>query len=114
MTSKPFCRWCGKPIAKKTFGHWFNSPLPQSREDAQRRVNGQITKVNRWPSTIDDKQKAGKIFSANTWDGGSYRTVYGFFCSSVCAGHYAENFADLTGEGHPRWQEAIDKAEGRA
>ena len=109
--SGPLCRYCGKPIAKKTKTVWFgrdsgtpslagyisNRPeFPASRDEAQRLI-GNLTVVSvRW-SRGDDyyAKKAGHdfIWQVTTWDGLSYASPY------FCSGEHARSFGILMAKG---------------
>ena len=99
--TQPLCRYCGKPIAKRTESVNFNERpsrpdlrgiKPLSRAEAQRLVNGKIVSV-RW--TVPKRLERGEfeptgeprfISQVGLWDGESY--VDEFFCN----GDHAKSF----------------------
>lgn len=122
MTDKlpPLCRYCGKPIAKKTrtvifndglhrawadSGHWtYREERPRSKDEAQRLLNQQIVSV-RWSRGEDYAAKqAGFDFisQATTWDGESY--VDSYFCN----GAHAKDFAYAAARGGYAMPDYID------
>ena len=92
---QPRCRYCAKPIRKKTTTHWFGRPStnlksfikthiekPKTREEAQRLINEKIVSVGYWTDAVHPE--IGRyIDKVSTWDGESY--VDQFFCSNLCA-----------------------------
>lgn len=101
-TTQPHCRYCGKPIAKKTNGAWFGSKAangpgnyvekPKSVEEVRQLTGLQVASV-RW-----DHQHPGPdnfIFSVTLWDGESYQDEY--FCGP---GHAARLGQLLAAAGH--------------
>jgi hypothetical protein len=131
--TRPLCRYCGKPIAKRagrvTFGsrenhrsdvgyvQWLEfADKPTSREQAQRLVgNLQIISVKweRWEDhdtwwRQENPRYEPWIRSAGLWDGETYEDE--FFCS----GDHAKNFAYVmarAGKCTRAYLEALDKAE---
>lgn len=94
----PLCRYCGKPIGKRTktimFGEAFGavrdsewlasrSEKPQTREEVQRLVNQTLVSVRYVGKDSDERY----IHQASVWDGVSYSDDY--FCST----DHAEQFA---------------------
>jgi hypothetical protein len=94
----PLCRYCGKPIGKRTktimFGgaedairdsDWLatRSEKPRTREDVQRLVNQTLVAVRYVREYAGDRY----IYQASVWDGVSYKDDY--FCST----DHAERFA---------------------
>lgn len=94
----PLCRYCGKPIGKRTktimFGcveqesldsEWlaFRYEKPRSREEVQRLVNQSLVSVRH----VRDPEGDRHIHQASVWDGVSYKDDY--FCSS----DHAQDFA---------------------
>lgn len=88
--TQPLCRFCGKPIAKRTIRHYFGKrpdycrrsdwsvdhvEQPATMADAQRLINEQIVSVRR------DRRRM--ISDVGAWDGESY--VDEFFCKGECA-----------------------------
>jgi hypothetical protein len=91
----PLCRYCGKPIAKKTTTVHFAGPRdarpekPQSKAEVERITNGHVVAV-RWSRGEDYYAKnAGHdiIYQASLWDGESYVDPY------FCNGDHARLFA---------------------
>lgn len=93
----PLCRYCGKPIGKRTktimFGSSDQEPAdhgwyatrrekPRTRAEAQRFVNHPIVSV-RYLGEGEDRYVA----NASVWDGVSYKDDY--FCSN----DHAQDFA---------------------
>lgn len=93
----PLCRYCGKPIGKRTktimFGSaeqdtrdstWYatRKEKPLTREEAQRLVNYRIVSV-RYVREGDERY----VSQASVWDGVSYKDEY--FCST----DHAQDFA---------------------
>lgn len=102
--TQPHCKNCGKKIPKWiTCTHlrseeqagrgvggsdWLTVPqLPRNRAEAQRYVNGQITKLYNWG---DD----GQITMINHWNGESYDFRHGHFCTVDCAARFGRHMAD--------------------
>jgi hypothetical protein len=97
----PLCRYCGKPIRKRTesvsFSTFARADLkgvkPHSIAEAQRHVNGKIVSV-RWttPTKLDhgefvDTGEPRYIDRVSVWDGESY--IDEFFCNGDHAQRYA-------------------------
>lgn len=100
------CRYCGKPIPKRTrtvhFGATefqlansatsyssYNTARPTSKAEAQRLVNQQVVSV-RWARGEDyGARQAGfdHITQVTTWDGESYENP--FFCNGTHAHAFA-------------------------
>lgn len=111
---RPLCRWCGRPIRKRTIDYWFGrNPDHYPQEDDKRRTfrekptalaeaqrligNMKITSV-RWHRVrkedaeyLDggiiavDPNEFDYIDRATAWDGESYLPRYHYFCSASCA-----------------------------
>lgn len=94
----PLCRYCGKPIGKRTktimFGcveqetrdsEWLatRSEKPVNREEVQRLVNQTLVSVRYTQEYEGDRY----IHQANVWDGSSYKDDY--FCSTDHAQAFA-------------------------
>ncbi len=92
----PLCRYCGKPIAKRTDLHWVRDadsmtqggvtkyvlgPL-YSKTDCQRHVNQQVVSVSYMP-----RKGERRVVSFTTWDGESY--VDRYFHNGTCARDFA-------------------------
>jgi len=100
--SRPLCRNCGKPIAKKTVTVYFITAAamaeragrstyaweryvvgdPRTRAEVARLVNDQVTSVKRG-AVRNGKMDHEIISRANVWDGESYADP--FFCTGTCA-----------------------------
>ena len=100
----PLCRFCGKPIAKRTERRWFTTDpasmifgretkilvekLPATKEEAQCYFNAaevvSIQRAHRWNE--DEVQVDAGIASVTIWDRSSY--VDQFFCT----GEHAQRF----------------------
>lgn len=106
----PLCRWCGKPIAKRTVSHWFgqgsqegsgywinHAERPKTVDEAQRFVNGQIVSVRR----RGYGGAAGEISSVGVWDGESYRDddFHADTCARAFGYAMAEKFPTWGGPG---------------
>lgn len=119
----PLCRYCGKPIPKRTTTVHFEKtqqdvdkhPMmkwwryvvgqPTNKAEAQRLVNEPIVSIRRHYADPN------LIASVGIWDGESY--VDPFFCN----GQHAKDFAyviarDKPGLGTNSWAEAINKQRG--
>src|SRR5262245_60556103 len=102
MINEPHCQWCGKPLKKATFV-WWCRPEPRetdrptswlgykygifyTRADCQKVVNQPVVSIHFGPN------KTISWFS--TWDGESYKGVYGelFFDTNMCAVKWANNY----------------------
>ena len=118
--NRPLCRYCGKPIPKRTTTVIFEKtqeevdrhPMsqgwryvlgqPPTKEEAQRLVNETIVSVKRHhadPSVIS---------SAGIWDGESYVDPY------FCNGQHAKDFAYMVARDRPNigsdsWVNALSK-----
>jgi hypothetical protein len=94
----PLCRYCGKPIGKRTktimFGgseganrdsDWLatRAEKPRTREEVQRLVNQTLVSVRYVGKNEDERY----IHQASVWDGVSYKDDY--FCSTDHAEHFA-------------------------
>jgi hypothetical protein len=98
--TQPYCRWCGKPIAKRTTNIYFgrsnnlatdsicNRPeKPTSKAEVQRLINQQVVSV-RWRDkprgyADDGPPERDYIWWAGVWDGESYEDEY--FDRNQCA-----------------------------
>jgi hypothetical protein len=107
MTDRPLCRYCGKPIRKRTgriffgasqdqvdrgssIGSWtYRAEKPRTKEEAQRLSNHEIVsaKWSRGDSYWAKEAGFDHIIEAGTWDGVSYEDP--FFCN----GEHAKRFA---------------------
>jgi hypothetical protein len=114
--ARPLCRYCGKPIPKRTtsliFGqstisnsdYWKTiDAKPVTREDAQRHSNLPLVSVryHDYPSR--------HVTSASTWDGESYVDEY------FCNGDHAKRFAYVmarNGDSTKAYAEAMKAAGG--
>jgi hypothetical protein len=89
---QPYCRYCGKAIAKKVTPNYLRkkasefiqtnyttdilvTEYPKTKEECAKLTNKQVVSVKRWPD--------GTIRGFNDWDGESYRDA--FFCKNECA-----------------------------
>lgn len=128
MNSRPLCRYCGKPIRKRTrmvcFGATdsqvasspsfvtFRAERPRSKEEAQSLFNQEIVSV-RWLRGEDyGAKQAGfdYITQASTWDGETYDDP--FFCN----GDHAKKFAYAaarTGHAMPAYFDAKKRADSQ-
>ena len=101
----PLCRYCGKPIAKRT--NWVRFTLarteyqknetyvryievpayPKSKAECQKLTNLTVVSV-RWAEIYDDNHVMSKpyIESFGEWDGKSYKDAY------FCNGDHAKSF----------------------
>lgn len=103
--TRPLCRYCGKGIAKRTTWKWLVTKqdvalmdnhfvcekLPQTKAEAQKLFNEQVTAVKRRKHTdweTDEVTDLG-IDQVTLWDGESW--VDEFFCN----GDHAKCFAYL-------------------
>lgn len=96
--SRPLCRYCGRPIAKKTTevafgvdkpGHIYQTSRPDrvtTRAEASRLVNGTILSVRQGYGS-----RAGEIVTASVWDGESY--VDAHFDTGACAAAFGRAMA---------------------
>ena len=103
---RPLCRYCGKPIPKKTNGLYFGvAPVeaekgrgrverPVDKAEAQRFVNGEITSVRYDTRAREDAanghtrtiEVARYVCQAMFWDGESFVDRY------FCCGEHARRF----------------------
>lgn len=129
--ARPLCRYCGKPIAKRTTTvrfvetqeqadrdnkvgwTWTRSVVgsPSTKAEAQRLVNEEIVSVKRG-AIRGGGLKADLIASVGVWDGTSYADQ--FFCNGAHAQGFA--YAVLQSDqykslGLPDWHLAIEKSE---
>jgi hypothetical protein len=103
--TQPFCRCCGKPIAKSTTTHhvgktfkFENGQRELSWDDVQKLTNEQVVSVKYHYESERYETKGDDIYDRNikritsgrrtvylytTWDGESY--VDQFFCTGECA-----------------------------
>lgn len=111
MSIRPHCRYCGKPIAKRTTnvrfvdelkshmkGDQFTSyvvGMPQTKAEAQRLVNQQIVSVKRSGNPWGRDPQAEYITEAGVWDGESYVDPY------FCNGAHAKDFAYMVARDRP-------------
>lgn len=102
---RPLCRYCGKPIAKRTrtvfFGrqqqklddYWSErTEKPRSKQEAQRLLNAEIVSVS-W-SAIGDDDGNKYVHKVTTWDGVRYVDPY--FCNGSHAQKFAYACANMT------------------
>lgn len=121
MTARPLCRYCGKPIAKRTTHVKFVDELklhmksdtfiryvighPMTKAEAQALVNEVVVSVkhtfNPWSSDHSEY-----VAEASLWDGESY--VDEFFCNGSHAKLFAYSAA-AGGRGTPEYWEAKGK-----
>jgi ATP-dependent phosphoenolpyruvate carboxykinase len=106
MKTPPLCRYCGKPIPKKTDIVWFNGikHRPASRADVQRLVNGQVVSVS-W------HHDRSFIYRAGIWDGESYADK--FFDTQTCAARFGRWAARNTPIATDDFNRAYDKLTSR-
>lgn len=107
---QPYCRCCGKPVAKTTEKVYFgptnkmlngayfavrSDDMPLTKEDAQRLLNEKVVSVKYYDpekGTLTSGVGSPKhVESVTTWDGESYKDE--FFCSDPCAVQMAYAFA---------------------
>jgi hypothetical protein len=101
--TQPFCRWCGRKLRKATedinlktsdgVGSFSNrnvvivDPLPQTVAECVKHTNKTIVGVRRC-KTYDSKNDCYTdrgIDRILTWDGDSYQSNWGYFCTNDCA-----------------------------
>jgi hypothetical protein len=97
-SAPPLCRYCGKPLAKRTSSHYvkndkYGEPFidsPKTKADCQKLTNETVISVA-YHKRLRDGSGARHVWHYSTWDGESYESVYGagFFCTQVCAVHFA-------------------------
>jgi hypothetical protein len=111
--ARPLCRYCGKPIPKRTTTVWFEETQedvdrkaptatfyrylvgsPMTKEDAQSLVNETIVHITRGAFRNGRFDKA-YIGRASTWDGTSYTDDH--FCKRECA----EDFGHIVARDRP-------------
>lgn len=116
LKKQPYCRWCGKPIAKRTTNHclWkfgtgvdYNNPV--TLDDCRKKTNEQVVSV-KYSYYTDEEGNTSKtmrsVYSYNTWDGESYVDEY------FCNGQHARNLgyaAAAKGWNTHNYREARDK-----
>lgn len=107
--TQPFCRYCGKPIAKRVDTVYFGRKLhgrpefPKTTAEARRLVNGTVVSC-RWqryvsnddPDRIPVYRTDGEpdhdyVAWVGVWDGESYEDE--FFCTQVDARRFAYLYA---------------------
>lgn len=107
--SRPKCKCCGKTIAKDTKlvsaprvkeGGWW--PV----KDWEYRGNMRITKRNfqKVPIAFDEEtglatEYEKRLSGVYVWDGESYLTRNGYFCTYVCAANFGEGCARMIAAG---------------
>jgi len=123
---QPYCRYCGKKIAKWTItiyfvetlsdyqqrenakeGHWTRYVVgkPTSKAEAQKLVNEQIISVKHTSDPWAHKPEDVYVAQAGAWDGERYKDE--FFCSDRHAVRFA--YAVLNAQptmGMPAYHEA--------
>lgn len=90
---RPLCRYCGRPIAKRTTAVYFGmgdtradeysqnrTERPATKAEAQRLLNLEIAAVRR-------SADGGYVRQVTVWDGESYASRY------FCTGEHAKRFA---------------------
>lgn len=111
LTHQPLCRYCGKPIAKRTERFWITTrtdtvhrgdivveALPRTVAEAQRLTNNRIVSVQR---TLNKRE----IDSFTTWDGETYIDW------AFCNGDHARLFgyaAARAGNAMKAYNEAVE------
>lgn len=98
--TQPFCRCCGKPIAKHVRNVWLETQLQphmkshdfsryvvgeaRSKAECQRFTNWYVVSVqySKEHDFETDTYKRGHVRSFGEWDGESYKDE--FFCSGPC------------------------------
>lgn len=121
---QPFCRYCGKPIPKRTETVWVHNRAPMhetrwvlgplvSREECQATVNARVVSVS-YSHETEDGERTGKrrVRSFNTWDGESY--IDEFFCKGACASGFGYMAARHTQLATVSYNAAIARAKARA
>ena len=103
----PRCLNCGDPLRKKTRAVYVMDATSGARTDlssdfqrvikleqpladraaCQRHTNLQVVSVSYWPET---SAKGRSVSSFGEWDGESYVSVAGYFCTGACAYTFAE------------------------
>ena len=90
--TRPKCKWCGKPIRKKTdtTSYLFTEieSAPKSKEEAQRMTNHQVVSVR-----YGEYRGKRYVRSFSTWDGVSYVSPH-FCADTTCGLAYAYHAAD--------------------
>lgn len=99
-STQPYCRYCGKPIAKQTVTHRFgvnpqflhsytwsidHAEKPATKVDVQRMCNGQILRFKNHP--------AGYVEEATLWDGETYKAQH--FDTLRCGDAFGQMAAGL-------------------
>jgi hypothetical protein len=105
MAGQPYCRYCGKPIPKRThtvyfvaseeeksrhsaWATWYSYVVgsPIDKQEAQLLTNGKIVSIKRGQS-INGRIDRNVIGTVTTWDGETYQDKF------FCKGSHAQDFA---------------------
>lgn len=116
-SKQPFCRYCGKRIAKQT--RIVNLALPGSGLAGHTSIHSRVLHVDTYPADMNACKaltnghvvtvrfdRGGHIDSFFEWDGTSYKDE--FFCSGTHAKLFAYVvFVDNPQCGTPEWHKAM-------
>lgn len=117
--TQPFCRYCGKPIPKRTDTVYFGRKLhglaefPKTTAEARRLVNGTVISC-RWsryePGGFKMQGEPDHDYVAwvGVWDGESYEDE--FFCTQVDARRFAYLYA-REGQATVAYNKAVMRAD---
>jgi len=121
---RPLCRYCGKPIPKRTTtlrfvdelkSHMTNDQFtiyvvgtPQTKAEAQRLTNLEVVSVQRGCNPWGKDSQLEYITSVGVWDGERYADPY------FCNGQHAKDFAYMIAKARPTlgsetWASAIER-----
>jgi hypothetical protein len=111
---KPHCLHCNKPLRKQTRTVWIGSIADKIKHNNEGMLIRHIyLKEGEWPFTIHqcrrlstwdvvgvskshgaDEEARRRISRFHEWDGKSYDSHYGFFCSNTCAAQFGRDAAN--------------------